>query len=476
MISEYSKTICSIILASALVVINADVRILDPAMEDEWRIEIVDDDSGVETSIALDDSNNPHISYMDGIYYDLRYAKWNGTGWEIEIVDSNGIVGWFTSIALDSNNYPHISYNAGNIKYAYWNGTAWRIQTIDFNGGWTSLALNSQGHPHISYSLKDRIMHAEWNGTNWIRRTIDNVGMPYGGGWHSIEIDSDDNPHVSYYAAPHADLKYARWNGSAWNTTFVDDYGVVGPWNSLELDSHDFPHIAYQEWFDYGNSNQKYARWNGTGWELEVVEYGSSGRYGSLALDSHDAPHLTFHDPSTSRLLYAKSSEYGWSFETIDAFVRDGSWSSLTIGLGDMPHVCYFQRTGGIYGGKLLYATKVNLLPLRSVEMEIEPDTLNLKSRGKWITAYLVTQNASANDVNVDSLLLEGLFPYSWEIQNETILMLKFDREAFQEDLPVSPRLEVELTGLWNDGMEFMVSDQVTVIERGHPKPMLCVR
>jgi hypothetical protein len=69
----------------------------------------------------LDSNNNPHISYYDSTNGDLRYARWTGSSWSIETVDSTGNVGTSTSLALDSNDKPHISYQDYtnfNLKYA----------------------------------------------------------------------------------------------------------------------------------------------------------------------------------------------------------------------------------------------------------------------------------------------------------------------------------------------------------------------
>jgi len=79
-----------------------------------WTTETVDSAGwvGTFTSIALDSSNNPHISYSDASNSDLKYAKWTGTAWSIQTVDSAlSSIGTSTSIALDSSNNPHISYS-----------------------------------------------------------------------------------------------------------------------------------------------------------------------------------------------------------------------------------------------------------------------------------------------------------------------------------------------------------------------------
>jgi hypothetical protein len=84
-----------------------------------WDIQIVDSEKNVGrcTSIALDSSNNAHISYLDWVE-NLKYARSTGSSWSIQTVDSEGgDISGGTSIALDSSGLPHISYN--NRKYQF---------------------------------------------------------------------------------------------------------------------------------------------------------------------------------------------------------------------------------------------------------------------------------------------------------------------------------------------------------------------
>jgi len=58
------------------------------------------------------------------------------------------------SLALDSLGYPHISYydsNSYNLKYAKWTGTEWNIQTVAAYVDVGVIALHSTGNPRICY-------------------------------------------------------------------------------------------------------------------------------------------------------------------------------------------------------------------------------------------------------------------------------------------------------------------------------------
>jgi len=129
-----------------------------------WLSETVDSggDVGRYTSLALDGNNNPHISYYDHTNRTLKYAWLSGTTWLSETVDSTGPqVTWSgrgaTSLELDQSDLPYISYYDaanGDLKFAHLSGTVWITQTVDSEGdvgGWSSLALDQAGCPHISY-------------------------------------------------------------------------------------------------------------------------------------------------------------------------------------------------------------------------------------------------------------------------------------------------------------------------------------
>jgi flagellar hook assembly protein FlgD len=109
--------------------------------------------------------------------------------------------------------------------------------------------------------------------------------------------------------------------------------------------------------------------------------------------------------------------------------------------------------------------------------IDIDPDTLNLKSKGKWITAYIEIPGYDVSKINISSILLNGTVPaetnqkYGFvkdpeigDYDNDGIpdLMVKFDRSAVEEI--VSPgNVTLTLTGEIN-GRSFEGSDTIKVI------------
>ena len=269
-----------------------------------WTIETVDTEgiTGQYPSIALDSLNRPHISYHEGYWYDLKYARWTGTSWLVETVDDTGSTGQYTAIAVDSNDRPHISYHDfgnKNLMYAHWNGSSWNTETVDTApnvGQYSSIAVDTSNKPHISYYDwgNSWLRYAHFNGTSWQVEGADISGSA--GLYSSIALNSSDRPYISYAAS--SQVRYAnRDNGITWQSEIVDTFNPA--YISLAMDSTDTPHISY---FVQGDADLKHARWNGSAWEIETVDSaGDVGRFSSIFLDSADVPHI-------SCLLYTSPS------------------------------------------------------------------------------------------------------------------------------------------------------------------------
>lgn len=115
--------------------------------------------------------------------------------------------------------------------------------------------------------------------------------------------------------------------------------------------------------------------------------------------------------------------------------------------------------------------------------IDIDPDTLNLKSKGRWITAYIELPGGyDVNEIIISTVALEGdvlmegilsAEPRPTEVgdhDHDSVpdLMVKFDRAAVQNLVSVG---DVELTviGRWSM-VPFRGSDTIRVIEPGGPQ------
>jgi serine/threonine protein kinase len=78
----------------------------------QWKTEIIDRGGvGRCTSLAIDQKDRLHVSYMDGSQSKLKYINGSFGSWsEPKILDDTADTGVFSSIALDNAGLPHIAY------------------------------------------------------------------------------------------------------------------------------------------------------------------------------------------------------------------------------------------------------------------------------------------------------------------------------------------------------------------------------
>jgi len=108
------------------------------------------------------------------------------------------------------------------------------------------------------------------------------------------------------------------------------------------------------------------------------------------------------------------------------------------------------------------------------VEIDIDPDTLNLKSQGKWMTVYAYIQPSQgyhATEINVNTILLDGQIPADWgDVQEKNCFMAKFNRTSLIDYLIGEGRkggdvVTLTVTGQFTDGMSFQGSDTINLVE-----------
>jgi subtilisin-like proprotein convertase family protein len=333
-------------------------------------------DLGQHTSIALDASRNPRISYYESLgeagtpSRNLRYAAWNGAGWSITTVDGiagpngseNADIGEYTSLKLDGSGNPRIAYYDAtntNLKYAYFQNGQWVCQTVDGTTGrddmvgkYSSLALDpTTAYPRIAYydETNKRLKYAEWNGTSWQKVVVDASADV--GAFASLALDANGNPSIAYYDATNKSLKYARRSETTWSSVEVDKAGNVGQYASLALDSTGNPHVAY---YDADTESLKYAKYNGAAWSVSVVDTPSVGQYASIAMSpTTGQPRIAYYDALNGDLKLASYDGTEWSKTILDDGKAEsgvnidnvGQYCSLALDSNGLPHASYYDVT-----------------------------------------------------------------------------------------------------------------------------------
>ncbi|MCK4305612.1 MAG: T9SS type A sorting domain-containing protein, partial [Candidatus Eisenbacteria sp.] len=365
-------------------------------------------------SLALDDLDYPHSAYFIGRPGNLtppstlRYAFWNGTGWEITMVDQSyrtQFAGETCSLALDENGHAHICYLGDEassycLKYAHWTGTSWDIQVVDNESGWVgefcSLKLDSLGCPHISYYDKyyDCLKYASWDGQEWDVEVVN-----YGFGWcTSLQLDSFDYPCIAYYGEGH-NLDYVRWNGTGWDFHNVDNFGGnVGSIDvSLALDSQCYPHITYYMF----NNTLRYARWDGSDWIITTVTGNYGGAYSWLVLDSQDYPHIVYYQAvgNNWNVWYKYWDGSYWHNEVVNEPLGGGWNCRIALDSHEYPRICYYDQNDVSldYASPRIEARIEDEITPSSVNTSIHLDNYPNPFNPTTTVSFVLEENAKAS-------------------------------------------------------------------------------
>jgi hypothetical protein len=130
---------------------------------------------------------------------------------------------------------------------------------------------------------------------------------------------------------------------------------------------------------------------------------------------------------------------------------------------------------GGIGSDETFDTTAELILKVTPIPatIDINPDTLNVKSNGEWITAYIeLPEGYDVADIDVSTILLEDEIPAEayptgigdYDYDGIADLMVKFDRSVVQEILEPGEEVEITVTGEVA-GTPFEGSDTIIVID-----------
>jgi len=123
--------------------------------------------------------------------------------------------------------------------------------------------------------------------------------------------------------------------------------------------------------------------------------------------------------------------------------------------------------------GTVTITTPVGL----STMVDLDPDTLNLESEGKWITCHIeLPEGYNIEDINVSTILIDGSVSLAWGKTEGNALMVKFDRQAviefIREVLEITNgEVTLTITGKLYDGTTFEGGDTIKVIFKGRREP-----
>ena len=311
------------------------------------------------------------------------------------------------------------------------------------------------------------------DGTNVQRITLDDIpGYPHGG-YGAPEWSRDGSKILFHYNYP---------------STGTSDIFIMNADGSniqrLGLGSH--PHWAFDDAkiiFDM-HRNLPYRGiyiMNSDGTNLEQITDGTSDG----GPDSSSSGRVVF-----SRLIDGKGQLFVVNLDGSGLFqLTEGGTG---VGAGNpcwSPNGKYIAFEWEVSGNRDIWVT---ILPTVLATVGINPDTLNLRSKGEWITAYIdLPEGYDVNDINVSSILLNSSIPVDLEApiaigdyDNDTVpdLMVKFDRSQvisyILNNIDIIELIEerfmdlsLTISGKLYDGTPFQGSDTIKIIL---PMPRRC--
>ena len=116
-----------------------------------------------DTSLAYTPGDQPAIAYYSNGGPALKYAEYNGTSWDIAIVDDSGLVGKGCSLAFNPEGRPTITYHdqdEASLRYAVFDGAAWQLSKVDDDGNATSLLYLPDSTPAVAYDGGGKLKYA----------------------------------------------------------------------------------------------------------------------------------------------------------------------------------------------------------------------------------------------------------------------------------------------------------------------------
>jgi hypothetical protein len=316
-----------------------------------WQIQTIDSlgSVGSFTSIVIDNNNKLHISYLDNVNNDLKYATNISGTWFCSTIDSSGDVGVYSSLALDTNNNIYIAYyDSANqdLKLAEYLSSTWSTYIIESTGdigAWSDLALDRNNKTHIAYCdwTNGNLKYADNISGTWNTYMADSNGAPCTE--ISIAVDSNDKNHICYYDWANYSIKYITDISGTWISATIEQ--ITGTYTSIITDSNDKVHISY---YDSVNKSLKYATNESGNWVISVIDSdGDVGKYCSITRDSNNKIYISYYNTNNECLKYTTNRSGDWVIEIVDSADNVGGFTDIIIDSNNQAHISYYDLTNG---------------------------------------------------------------------------------------------------------------------------------
>lgn len=212
---------------------------------------------------------------------------------------------------------------------------------------------------------------------------------------------------------------------------------------------------------------------SGTG---SVISLSSRGFFGTVNMTGGSTEYARAGDSGTLNLYggVVTDSLNAWDSAAINIFGYD-LFKTTTGGTYGYGFVTGFWGDGTPFSINFNTSethSHINLIPVVYANVKIKPETLNLASKGKWISCHIkLPEDYNVADVNSATIRLQGQVPADWIWFNEkqNVVMAKFPQSEIAEILEPGD-VELTVTGYLMDGSYFVGTDNIKVIDKGGKK------
>lgn len=285
--------------------------------------------------LAFDKNGNPVICFVEVINgntgaKDVKGAVWNGTHWEITVLDSidYGYVdeGWsyFCRIAMAPNGNIGVTWSEQQesntywrIRFREWDGNRWsnaseysnspRYQSSTYYHYKLKTSGQHQYSPELAYDMFNRpvivfihnpnanIYANHWIDGRWEHYDLDTYpDLNYNSNGYdcSPRVEMAPNGHVGViweYCTGSYRTRFREWDGIAWSSRYdwgavtnhyVDNSGSVQRVRSIKYDDNSNPFIGFYD----DNGDNEVVRWTGKQWTNQKIDNGQDDTTGSTPM------------------------------------------------------------------------------------------------------------------------------------------------------------------------------------------------
>ena len=345
----------------------------------------------------------PYISHHDTTNYPLLVSTNESGSWATETVDTPRIINTRldSGIALDNNNLPHIVINDNSIysvsitemnQFGAFDTFILDTSLYDdtFFSVENAIGVDSQGDTHVLYhgDLNNLMYATNASGTWEIELLKDDacdVYMP-------LVLDENDTIHTTCNEVGSGLMYYTNASGS-WVTDLIDANGFDA--NYLALDQDHKVHIAYM----HNNGDLYYATNESGPWESILIDDGFIFEY-SLDTDSSGVVHMTYYDNTVDEFYYVIIIDGIPTYETLYGNV-DARWDQLRVDEDDYVHSIWERGSHTNYTNDMTgdMVTTEEVVPGSPARFDIDEDNdqLHFVFQLNWGLWYAVVPKGYVN-------------------------------------------------------------------------------